>query len=356
MINLSIGCNFDPIFLIEIPYLNSISDHIKITELYGSERDCHLFAARPKYRLPAITLENFELYIKSLLEIGISFNYTMNAPYLGSKREILKIERGIKEKIRFLSAIGIKTVTISNPLLAEIIRTENDSIKIAISTINHIDTVTQIKILNERYQISKVYNNILKNRNIKFLKNLQSYCTNNNIELSLIVNEFCCNTSQDLISTTHCVFRDSCYLFHSQNETKEDDALFNGYPMSNCINSRINRSSWLKSRFIRPEDLAKYSSIGIKSYKITGRTGSTEYIKTIAEAYIKEMWEGNLLSLWKPLETIFTETNELDFQHPVYIENSNLKGFIDFWFNNLEHDCANEVCGETCSYCDNFLQ
>ncbi|MDR2145417.1 MAG: hypothetical protein LBE91_03020 [Tannerella sp.] len=356
MITLTVGCNFDPSLIEDILYLNTLSKNVQIKELYGSDRDSHLLTARPKYRIPHIEQQDFENYIRQLKNIGISFNYTMNAPYLGNKRQLLAIKDNIAEKVNYLADIGVEIITISNPLLAEIIREKNEKIKIAISTITHIDTITQTKILYERYKINKVYNNILKNRSIKFLANFQAYCNQNNIELSLIANEFCSNTSLDSKSTTHCIFRDSCFLFHSQNETKEDDTLFNGYPMQNCISTRTNKSAWLKSLFIRPEDMKKYSSLGINSYKITGRTGTTKYIKTIAEAYIKEEWNDNLLSLWKPLETILNEQDELEFKQPVFIDNSKLNGFVNHWFDNINHECANELCGETCNHCDSYAE
>jgi collagenase-like PrtC family protease len=356
MINLTIGCNFDPQLIDDVVQLNSLSNNVKIKELYGSDKQNHLLTARPKYRLPSIKQYDFEDYIRRLKDYGLSFNYTMNAFYLGTKRDLLTLKGSIVEKVNFLTSCGVDTITISNPLLAEIIREKNSQVKIAISTIAHIDTVTQIKILNERYGISKVYNNILKNRSIKFLSNAQKYCNQNSIELTLIANEFCANTSTDNINTTHCVFRDSCFLCHSQNETKEDDSIINGFPMQNCISTRTCKSAWLKSHFIRPEDMKKYKSIGICSYKITGRTGTTKYIKTIAEAYIKEKWDGNLLSLWKPLETILSEQDELEFTQPISIENHRLNSFIDHWFGNTNHECANEICGETCRYCDDFAE
>ena len=71
------------------------------------------------------------------------------------------------------------------------------------------------------------------------------------------------------------------------------------------------KETWLKTRFIRPEDLHKYSDLGINSFKVTGRTGSTNYLKSVIKAYVSESWNGNLLSLWKPLETIKTNEEEI---------------------------------------------
>ena len=37
---------------------------------------------------------------------------------------------------------------------------------------------------------------------------------------------------------THCVFRDSCYICHACNRTKEESMLDNNYPMSYCMSAR----------------------------------------------------------------------------------------------------------------------
>lgn len=355
MIKLSVGCNFDPELLVSIPLLNNISTRVRIGELYGSDQSCHWLTARPKYRLVPIDDVALERYVGDIRSMGLSFNYTMNAPYIGSKREIRMRKKNIQERIRFLSDIGCDMITISHPIIAEMIREADIPVKIAVSTIMHLDTVSQLKILHERYHIDKLYNNLLKNRSIKFLMNLSKFCSDEGIELTLLANEFCNSSTMDGATSTHCIYRDSCYLFHSENEDKEDDELLRGYPMSHCISMRQSVLPWLKAPFIRPEDLYKYECIGVNSFKITGRTGTTEYLLAIVEAYIREYWMGNLLSLWKPLETIANKGNELNYKYPVFIDNRSLDTFIDFWFDNPWHDCANELCGYTCKYCKRYF-
>lgn len=356
MINLSVGCNFDTELIEFVNRVNKTSTNVKVKELYGSIRDHHEYTARPAYRLPELNIRKFESFIKNCNKSNLTFNYTLNNLYLGSKRHLIK-NRKLIYLIKYLVDIGINDITISNPIIAELIRDNGIDINITISTIAHIDTVTQIKIWHETYGITKLYNNILKNRSIKFLINASKYCNENNIDLCLIANEFCSsgsNSTSNTYSSTHCIYRDSCFLLHAENLTIEDDKSLNGFPMNHCINSRNNIDTWLKTMFIRPEDLCKYGKIGISSFKITGRTGTTEYLKKIIEAYTSECWNGNLLALWKPLETIRTKEKELSFKHPIYIDNRKMDNFIDFWFNNLDHECSNELCGITCKYCNEY--
>lgn len=65
---------------------------------------------------------------------------------LGNKEQIIKREEEIQEYISFLIEAGVKTITVSLPYMAEIIRRVSDKIGIEVSTIAHLDSLTQIKI------------------------------------------------------------------------------------------------------------------------------------------------------------------------------------------------------------------
>jgi collagenase-like PrtC family protease len=354
MNNFKVGINFDFNLLDAIIEINEQSDSDKITELYGSDAKHSELAARPAFRLPDVSANELERYVKKAKANGITFNYTMNSmlPY-GSKIELCKHSDELKHFIKFLESIGARRITIANPMLLEVIRNYIKSdIEIEISTCAHIDTVTQIKYYHENYNVNKICCNLNKNRDFKFLTSAAKYCNEHNIIFELMVNEFC-GVGGDGYAT-HCIYRDSCYLCHATNNTYDDSILLNNYPMSLCTMSRNkDKSNWLKLRWIRPEDIEVYNAIGINHFKITGRTGSTEYITKTIKAYMNRKYDGNLIELWKPLESIKPGTNESDIKQ-LFIDNSKLNGFINYWLGG--HCCDNEVCGETCRYCNNFME
>ena len=360
MIYYKIGCNFDYRLIDGVLRLNEINKAAQINEFYGSDRRHALLTARPAFRLPDIDERYIERFVRRCTDAGIDFNYTLNTMYPGSKRLLASSKTELSNFIKFLDGIGVKIVTVTNPLLAIFVRKVSETIEIEVSTIAHIDAVTQIKAWRDQLGATRVCGNLLKNRCVRFLRNAARYCIQNGITLNLMVNEFCgvggAAEGDAQPYGTHCIYRDSCYLCHAENTSCEDDELFGFYPMGYCISSRSDPSIWLKMPFIRPEDIEQYWKIGINHFKITGRTGTTEYILKVAEAYIKGSWDGNLLALWKPLETIFTGENELTFKQPYFIDNKQLSGFVDHWFENEEHDCASELCGETCTYCNEFYR
>ena len=352
-----VGCNFSKDLYEQASHLNKEVSINRIEEFYGSRKESAWLTARPEFRLQNVTRDEFARYINELSERGISFNYTLNTSYLGNKEQIIKREKEIQEYISFLIEAGVKTITVSLPYMAEIIRRVSDKIGIEVSTIAHLDSLTQIKIWQELYGITKICIGLNKNRDINFLSAAARYCNEHDIVLTLLANEFCGNgitESDEIKGATGCIFRDHCYQLHSAGYQKETK-LHKDYPMGMCIASRKSKSVWLKMNYIRPEDIKRYNEIGIDHFKLTGRTGSTAHLQEIMRAYMKESYDGNLLGLWKHLETIKEEKEE-SFRPQVYIDNKKLDGFVDYWFENRNHICANEICGETCKYCDLFIK
>lgn len=355
---LKVGYNFTSDLLEYIIDTRRTSTGNIISEVYGSRSESSALSARPKFRIPNVSRNDFRKHVQKLHDAGISFDYTLNTSSLGAKQNIAECEREIKEYIRFLIDSGVGTITVTLPIMASFVRDISFSVKLELSTIAGIETVTQAKIWKDEFDINKICCNLSKNRDFAFLRALSNYCHGENIELILIANEFCgngvYNTNSRSHSATSCIFRDHCYLLHSLDYEKAD-ILPNDYPMGYCIGSRSDAAVWLKMNFIRPEDLPVYNSIGISHFKITGRTGTTPFIKKVTNAYIQGTYSGNLLELWKHLETISCQSDSTFI--PIHvIPNDQLNGFIDYWANSANHNCANEVCGITCRYCDDYYE
>jgi hypothetical protein len=357
MNRLKIGCNFSD-SLIEF-IKNSIYRYpnVKITEVFGSRSESSLLTARPKFRLPDISRNDFTEYVKSLSEMNVDFNYTLNANTLGGKKDILKNRGEILRYIEFLVSSGVKVLTVSLPLMAEYIRKVSADIRIEISAIAHIDSISELQVWKEKYGINKICVNISKNREIIFLTKLAEYCKKRDIIVTLIANEFCGNgvmpKDGESIVASNCIYRDHCYCLHSL-DYGTDDELDDNYPMGRCIESRNDNSVWLKLYFIRPEDMKLYNSIGINNFKITGRTSGFSFLEKVVTAYLKESHDGDLLDLWKHPETI--GASEDLFVSEYSLPNYKLEGFLQYWFKNPEHRCSNELCGETCAYCNDFYR
>lgn len=351
-----IGTNFDPEVIDKVKELNGRYRGAScVSEFYGSMRTDSMLAARPAFRLPKIGDNDFREFVKKAHEIGVKVNYTLNsiAPY-GSKHVFVKAANVVFNCLEFLIRSDVDLVTISSPMLLEYIKQQYGDdfpIDIEISTIAHIDTLTQIKYYHDQYSVKKICGNLLKNRDFNFTRKAHDLCEKLCMQYELMVNEFCGVGTKDY--ATHCIYRDSCYICHATNTQYAHTQSLNGYPMNFCTAGRnANPANWLRSNFIRPEDLEDYVQYtGVNRFKITGRTGSSDYQMRTLEAYMSRSFDGDLLELWKPLETIKQE-NDSDSVDYKIIPNKKLDGFIQPFIHGRV--CANEVCGTTCDYCQHF--
>ena len=351
-----VGCNFDPAIIEKAAELNEkYKGKAVIKEWFGSDAQNHLVTARPQWRLPDISNKDFEKFVRDSLDKDIVFNYTMNSiqPY-GSKKEMVRHKADIQNLVKYLESIGVYRITFANPMMAMFIREVSD-IELELSTIAHLDTVTQAKYFHETLGVNKFCCGIHRNRDRDFLKNLAKYANDNDIIIELLANELC-GVAGDTYAT-HCAYRDSCYLCHATNVTKEDSMTYDNYPMHFCMTSRDNNSevSWLRMRWIRPQDLHYYNSLGLYYFKISGRTASSSYLFKLMEAYMSQTWDDNLVALWKQLSTIYNGNNEFKEKLPINIPCNKLDGFLDHWFKQ-NWECSNFLCGTDCTYCKDYFE
>ena len=357
-----VGCNFDMALIDKAVELNDkYAGKACIKEWFGSDSSHAETAARPDWRLQDISKDHLREFVRRSRDAGIVFNWTMNSisPY-GSKPELFAHKQEIQDFVKELEDIGVYRITFANPMLAMMIR-EVSSIELEASCILHIDAVTQMKYLHETLGVNKFCNNLLKNRDRVFLKNAAQYCKDNGCIIELLANEFCFNNGVDKNGTNYaapCIYRDSCYVCHATCKTKEDTMCYNNYPMQFCMGSRNgNQEGWLRSRWIRPEDLHYYNDIGIDYFKLSGRTGTTSYLTSIMEDYMRGSHEGSLLTLWKPLETIYNGKDESKQELQDFIDNKKLDGFLDHWFEDERgFYCEDQICGTTCTWCKDFYK
>lgn len=342
-----VGCNFDDRFISMCDELNHEYDKgAKIVEVYGSDRAHAALAARPDFRLQDIDMAKLERTVKEGLDKNITFNYTMNSifPYC-TKTELLAHKKEIQDFVKYLESIGVYRITVANPIMAMIIR-EVSSIELELSTIAHVDAVTQIKLYKDMFNINKICGNVMKNRDKEFLENAAKFCKDNGIIYELMINEFCYNTVNG--SSSHCIFRDSCYICHAGNKTQEEAEAFNNYPMGQCMASRGNtEAGWLRSRYVLPQWLKYYNDIGLHHFKLTGRTGSIEYLEAMCRAYMSMDYKGNLIELWKPLQSIYTGKSESDESSKyMNIPADKLdEKFIGHWLKGPGFKCSDHLCG-----------
>ena len=351
LINFSVGNRWEEPFLDRIISLNQkySTNNKRVSELYGSLRKSNsgLASARPDYRLPDISRNDFVNFTNKAKQHDIKINYTLNSPLNCTPADIHKNLKSILSFITFLNDSGVDTITVGNLLFYDVIR---DYVKceIEISSILNFSSVAQIPLYKE-IGISKICVGAFQNRNFNFLINSVNYARKYDIQLKLMVNEFC------TIGGAPClgIYQTDCVLQSSLGGNSEK--LFNGWPHGNCADSRNkNPASWLKSRFILPQWVDLYCKhTGINSFKITGRTCETNWLLKTVESYLSNSFHEDIRLLWKDpgLSTEDHPISEKALTADYLIKNK----FLDHWFKGSLAPC-HEICGLFCNYCNDFYE
>ena len=302
MISINAGFNFDP----ELPDIIANLNHAdpeglnaKVTEVYGSVPGIGLGSVRSKSRLKDLDIDETCEILQKLVDVGIEMNYTVNTSSIGTLADVSRLL--LLEGYSYLRILVrnklIKRLTVSHPLLMEILSGDL-GVPIEVSTVTSVETPGQLIALHKRAPtIDKICMNLNHNRNFSMLRAFVKLGKELGIKIELLVNEFC---------TYRCVDRDYCYALQSCQTARE--TLYDTYPHGRCIATRDDPVEWLKARFILPQWMQIYSKwLGVKHFKLTGRTHPTPYIKRMIEIYLSEDFGGNLLDLWAHLENIESE-------------------------------------------------
>jgi len=340
MIYLMCGCNFDPDLLDGYKELNEKYEDVKIIEVFGSMRNDPIGCSREEDRLPVVDYNSFARFCSKARDLDIKINYTINKSCVGSVEDFKKDEKNYLAFLEFLGNNGISRVTVTHPLLMELVATNTD-FSIEASTICHTYSVNQVKYYSD-LGVDKICMNLMKNRDITFLRNYNTVCSLHGITLELMANEAC---------LFGCPYR-FCH-YNQQSHTIENKKFYDNYPIGRCTKIHVTeRVEWLKARLIRPEDMKRYASIGINHFKITGRTHVTESQLRIAEYYMKQRLNGNFLDLFPQFYNIY-KSKEEQKKAPFFIDNRDLDNFLDHWFDNMDFVCSDH-CELNCYYCYDF--
>jgi hypothetical protein len=97
----------------------------------------------------------------------------------------------------------------------------------------------------------------------------------------------------------HCPRRDAHYQYSGRASQAAGAAEVTQDPfLMRCSHTFLSEPvEFLRSPFIRPEDVSAYREAGMDVIKLSDRTESTEFLLKTARAYAGERYDGNLFSL-----------------------------------------------------------
>ncbi len=257
----------------------------------------------------------------------LKMNIALNSPCSGGHHLTFEGYKIFEWYFDALNNAGVDGVIVAEPYLVELLR--DYPMKTIVSCLAYVDAPQRARFFEELgADVITVDTNI--NRHFDLLEAMVKEV---NCEIKVIVNEGC---------LYRCPFRYSHYNLasHLSSLDQPKSPLFApDFYFDKCINIRLRDPAQLiKSAWIRPEDMSEYESIGINSFKLSGRTKAVNWIINCMLVYSRRSYDGNLLELLDCPQML---------RYMFYIDNRQLDGCIAQWKSCSKH------CHE-CGYCDDL--
>lgn len=295
---LSVGTNFDD----RLPILLKDS-HVDV--FYGKLSSDLVGGGRPTFALPTIDRVRVEEHVKLLHAYGFKFNYLLNATCLDNLETTKDFHYRLRELLEWIGTLQPEYVTVSLPMLIDMVRTALPDVKISLSTFANVNTLRQAQYFEEK-GVSEITLPESRNRDFAFLESLRK---NTRCDYQLIATNDCmldCPMRQN-----HANFQS-----HASQCNHVTDGFALDYYMLRCTERKLQHpEELLKSQWIRPEDMYVYEELGYHKFKLTERMKTTEKIAATAQSYSERKYEGNLLSL------LNSRMAEADFEMPNFSKN-----------------------------------
>jgi collagenase-like PrtC family protease len=310
--------NEDPESLEELFKLKRLGDNsIREVFLSGPQE----FAASGRV-MDTLTLDAFLATVDRIHSQGLQVNLIMNPTCEGAE---WYSGNTLKRTLDYLKLVhhehDVETVTIANPLYVQQVRKYLPDINICASVLGDIDCLERAVIF-ARLGANIMTPDVSINRDLELLAEIKRVT---GAELKLMVNEGCLHK---------CPFRKFHFNYVSHESKKSGrESVFVPYchQVINEDPSHILRSGW-----IRPEDLQKYSEI-TTYFKIVGRELPKSKFVRVIKAYLEESWDGDLLDI------VCSSLGAYALSNNTYLDNKAL-GELGF-FETVT------ACGRSCSRC-----
>lgn len=334
-----------------------------VYEIYGKLKNDYIGGGRPDNTLDNLDIKRFEEHVKKVRDAGIRFNYLLNGSCLSNNEQDENWQEKLKEFLTYLRDVGVNSLTVTNPYILMFVKKYfKDEFKVRISTFACIDSYSKAKYWEDMGADLLCVDFVKINRDFKTLKYMIEHLKKAKIEI--LVTNSC-------IKNCPMIYTHTNGLSHASN--KDDDARkYEDWSLFYCQKKELeNLDEYIKSPWVRPEDIKYYEEIGVEHFKITERGFPTSELVKRVKAYSDGNYNGNLIDLIqghgvvetsclklkekdvKTRQEIYKEIKRVrglgvprECERHVYIDNKKLDGFINFF---REEKCTGNC--ETCGYC-----
>ncbi len=274
----SLAANYDPEL---VPALKEYP----VDEVYGKLPGDGISGGRPRYLATPLSEANLRRYVGLLGEQGIAFNYLLNGACFGNREWTRPWQKRVTALLATLGDLGVRRVTVSTPFLLELVKRRFPEFRVRVGIYAQVDTPRRARFWEDLGADAIVLESFSINRNFPRLAAIRQAV---DCDLELIANHSC------LMNCPLQSYHQNGFA-HASGDT---GTLFIDYCLMRCSRTRLtDPSQFIKSAWIRPEDLSVYEAMGYTTFKLLERgIPSAELLRRV-KAYSERQFEGNLAEL-----------------------------------------------------------
>jgi collagenase-like PrtC family protease len=283
-IKFSVATNFRPDFI------DAIAGY-PVFEVFGKLPSDKIGGGRASFMLAPLSVKNFKRHVSDAGARGIGFNYLLNPACMDNREYTRQGQKDLMRILDFIEECGIGAVTISLPFLLPVIKRRHPKLKVRVGVYARVDSVAKARFWEDMGADCITLESISVNREFGLLERIRKAAS---LELQLIVNSnclmFCPLSGQHMVN-----------LSHASQKGHNSRGFMIDWCVLKCSHEKLlDPANYLRSEFIRPEDLKIYTDIGYSSFKILERAAPTPVMAARVKAYSEGKFEGNLLDLIQP--------------------------------------------------------
>lgn len=359
----SLAANYDPELVAALAAY-------PVDEVYGKFPTDGVSGGRPRYMGTPLSEADLRHYIGLLDGQGIAFNYLLNGSCFGNHEWTRPWQKRVSALLTKAGDMGVRRVTVSTPFLLELVKRRFPQFKVRVGIYAQVDTPRRARFWEELGADAITLESFSINRNFRRLAAIRQavHC-----DLQLIANHVC---------LMNCPLQ-SYHQNGFAHASDDSSTLFIDYCLLRCSRMRLaDPSQFIKSAWIRPEDIAAYVAMGYTTFKLLERGIPSAALLRRIRAYSAGRFDGNLAELllsygfkepirqqslwalrhfWKPLQVNPRRLKPLhDLAHlqgwqtplpecPITVDTRQIpENFLDGF---RERDCAALDC-KACGYCE----
>jgi len=367
-VNFSVATNFDD------RLIDGLAGY-PVAELFGKLSRDHVGGGRASFMLPDTRKRDFIRHVDKARKAGIGFNYLINPACMDNAEHTRRGLGRLEKVVGFARDAGVTAVTVSLPSILPFIKGRFPDLRVRVGVYARVDSVPKVKFWEGLGADCITLESLSLNRDFRALRAIRESV---GIELQLIANAncmlFCPLSGQHMVN-----------LSHASQKGHASGGFMVDWCVLRCSYEKLRvPANYLRSEFIRPEDLGAYEDMGYSSFKILERGAPTDVLVNRVKAYTERKYSGNLLDLIQPfgykgrsekppafwrymLKPFRADTRRLlrlkKLAHlrgmlvplsgePVYLDNAELDGYMDGFTGR---DCRATDC-DRCGHCGRYAK